>query len=134
MIIFATTMLGPRLLAIRAGCRWVPVVALGRSGRTACIAFIVTWWPRRTPTIRLRRRVPITGTQARPKRRMIDPSSLVVIPRLPTIIIAPISIHGERDDRQADGRAISQDGRIGALIRIAECGSVNPATQPYTVT
>jgi hypothetical protein len=60
---------------------------------------------------------------------MIDPSLLIVIPRLPAIITAPVSAYGERDDRQADGRAISQDGHIGPLIRIAERGSVNPATQ-----
>jgi len=97
MIVFAPAMLRPSLLMIYTGSRRVPVVALRRPGRPACVAFIAAWRPRRMSAIRLRLRMPITGTRTR--RCMIDPSPLIVIPRLPVIIAAPVSAQGERDDR-----------------------------------
>ncbi len=138
MIVATASMLRSRLFVTRLASgsrsrsrtrpRRTSVVSLRGSRRASCNPFIAARRSSRSgwTSTAIRGRW-MSVARAGTRRRMIDPALLLVIPRLPAIITTPISAHRERYDRQSNRGAISLERHIVALVRITECGCIDPA-------
>lgn len=65
----------------------------------------------------------------RRRRRVMRPARLLAVPWPAAIIVAPVSADRERDDRQADHRAVVHQGHVAALVGIVEPRGIDPAAQ-----